>query len=229
MRKFQVFQLGYLIVRMFIEGCLLALPGKEPEEERAKHETEMIYMRIQEICKSLDFKGVTIYWQKIDKLVANSERQNTKILAKEISNIFKLASISLEEGYLTGEEKSLFLLGQEIARENSSLIVCSMQNWKYRSKFSIPEDLKKYDDEIYSVALEFKQAFANKERERITILIKQIHEVLLMDGLRQLKDESDTKQTLLEKALKVLKVIHLQFGPIGIDINELIKQLFRKE
>ena len=37
MRNFKVFQLGYLIGRMFIEGCLLALPRKEPEE-RAKNE-----------------------------------------------------------------------------------------------------------------------------------------------------------------------------------------------
>jgi len=228
MRKFKVFQLGYLIGRMFIEGGLLALPGKEPEEERAKNETNMIYMRIQEICISLNFKGVAIYWQNIDKLLTSSERQNTKILAKTISDIFKLASISLEE-CLTGEEKALFLLGQEIARENSLLMACSMQNWEYKSKFSIPKDLKKYDDEIYSLALELEQAFANKECKRITILIERIHKALLMADLRQLKDESDTEQTFLEKATKVLQ---LQFGPIGIDLNELnklIKHLFRKK
>lgn len=174
--KYLSFQLGYLIARMFLEGCLLVISDESTETKRMKNEANLIYLRIQDICRNLDLNGTEIYWQRINELITNPMNKPLKELAKEVSDTFKFASMSMEN-YLTNEKKAFYLLGKEIAKENNIFMGCLINKWKYKSNFSIPKDIKKYD-EIYSLVLKLQQGFIDGDDEKVKKLIDNIHKNL---------------------------------------------------
>lgn len=174
--KYLSFQLGYLISRMFLEGCLLVISDESTETKRMKNEANLIYLRIQDICRNLDLNDTEIYWQRINELITNPMNKPLKELAKEVSDTFKVASMSMEN-YLTNEKKAFYLLGNEIAKENNIFMGCLINKWKYKSNFSIPKDIKNYD-EIYPLVLKLQQAFIDGDGEKVKKLIDNIHKTL---------------------------------------------------
>lgn len=224
---YDLYQLGRLIKRLYVEGAGLYLTNKEDKnlsEKSLLEDSEIVNNKAYELCQKLQLTHLEIYWKQIFSIIQNSNHYDQKQFLSELNTKYKLIDISIWDS-LSPEELKVYKLGSFLS-----------ESWIYMvasGSFDTSDELRsiKITEEIHQnyeslniileeILISIHNADIDSFNKEIDNLINQIKKI---DKDRQMNKKTDKNmkvnisgeghniqigndnQIIIEKAINELK------------------------
>lgn len=162
MNYYDLYQLGRLIKRLYIEGGGLFFKNKDNIDTTTKNllrDCEIVNNKAYELCQKLQLVHLNIYWEQVFNKIDNNTKSDPKEFALDLNDSYQIIDISISDS----------LLGNELKFYNLGIFLSNSWIYMVASKhFDMKNELKAI---TLTKDINFEYESINKILHEILILI----------------------------------------------------------